>query len=201
MILSTRYPPRHGLSVAGSKGNGVVSTSGPSPIVPSGRYVLDSVHSSFGFAVEHNGVSTFWASFERADVELVDGVLSGCVEVGSLALSPVFAERLAAPDFFDAAKAPTVDFRSIDMQVGSDGAALIQGDLTIRGVTRRVSAVGKFAAGAGLHGPVVGFDLESVIDRREFGLVWQEPLPSGADSLGWGVTLQVRLQLTEAASE
>ena len=43
--------------------------------VPSGTYTLDPVHSTFGFAVKHNGISTFRGHFEQVDVKLEDGVL------------------------------------------------------------------------------------------------------------------------------
>ena len=47
---------------------------------------------------------------------------------------------------------------------------------------------GTFAQGLGLAGKeVLGFDLQASIDRRDYGLNWQAPLPNGGDALGWDV--------------
>ena len=44
---------------------------------------------------------------------------------------------------------------------------------------------------------MVGFDLEAIVDRREYGLSWQAELPKGGEVLGWDVTLQVHLELVK----
>jgi polyisoprenoid-binding protein YceI len=44
----------------------------------------------------------------------------------------------------------------------------------------------------------VAFELEAAVDRREYGLNWQAPMPSGGDVLAWDVTLQVHLELAKA---
>jgi polyisoprenoid-binding protein YceI len=43
----------------------------------------------------------------------------------------------------------------------------------------------------------IGFDLEATLDRREWGLDWQMPLPSGGDALGWNVEVSAQLELTK----
>ena len=99
---------------------------------------------------------------------------------------------------FDAAEAPTITFRSTDIRIGEGGDAEVEGELTIRGITKPVIATGSFGSGQNIAGAeVVGFDLEAAIDRREYGLNWQAPLPSGADVLAWDVTLQVHLELAK----
>ena len=52
--------------------------------VPTGTYSLDPVHSTFGFAVKHNGVSTFRGQFEQVDARLEDGVLTGIAQAESV---------------------------------------------------------------------------------------------------------------------
>jgi polyisoprenoid-binding protein YceI len=77
--------------------------------VPAGTYNLDPVHSTFGFAVTHSGVSSFRGQFDQVDARLENGALVGTAQVGSVSTPiPQLKEHLLAPDFFDAANAPTV---------------------------------------------------------------------------------------------
>jgi polyisoprenoid-binding protein YceI len=165
--------------------------------VPAGHYTLDRVHSTFGFAVKHNGISTFRGQFEEVDAELEGGVLVGTARVESIKTAiPDLKGHLLSPDFFNAGETPTVEFRSTDMRLAEDGSAEVEGELTIRGITKPVTAKGTFATGSNIGGSdVVGFDLEATIDRREYGLNWQAELPRGGEVLAWDVTLQVHLEL------
>jgi len=167
--------------------------------VPAGTYAVDPIHSSFGFAVKHNGISLFRGQFEQVDARLQDGVLTGTAQVESVKTAiPDLKGHLLAPDFFNASETPTVEFRSDEIRLADDGSVELDGELTIRGVTRPVLARGSFASGVGLSGAeVVGFDLEARIDRREFGLNWQAPLPNGRDALAWDVRLEVHLELVK----
>jgi polyisoprenoid-binding protein YceI len=169
--------------------------------VPSGAYNLDTVHSTFGFAVKHNGVSTFRGQFEQVDVKLENGVLTGTAQVDSVKTAiPDLKGHLLSPDFFNAEETPTVTFRSTDIRIAGDGSVEVDGDLTIRGVTKPVTAKGTIAAGTGLSGAeVVGLDLEAAIDRREYGLNWQAELPNGGDALAWDVVLEVHVELPKAS--
>ena len=168
--------------------------------VPAETYNLDPIHSSFGFTVTHNGVSKFHGQFEQVDAKLENGVLVGTVQVDSVKTAiPDLKQHLLAPDFFNAQETPTITFRSSDIKVAGDGTVEVDGELTIRGVTKPVTATGMFAAGTGMSGAeVAGFDLETTIDRRDYGLNWQAELPKGGEVLGWDVTLQVRLELARA---
>jgi len=168
--------------------------------IPACSYELDPVHSSFGFTVKHNGVSSFRGQFEQVDASLRDGVLTGTVQVDSVKTAiPQLKDHLLSPEFFNAAETPTITFRSTDIRLGEDGSAEVDGELSIRGVTKPVIAKGTYGRGTGLRGgEVVGFDLEAAVDRRDYGLNWQAPLPGGGDALGWQVTLQVHLELAKA---
>jgi polyisoprenoid-binding protein YceI len=168
--------------------------------VPAGTYNVDPVHSTFGFAIKHNGVSTFRGTFEQVDATLEDGVLTGTAQVESVKTAiDDLKGHLLSPDFFNASETPTIEFRSADIRTAGDGEVEVDGELTIRGVTKPVTAKGSLASGVGIAGAeVVGFDLEAAIDRREFGLGWQAELPSGGEVLGWDVVLEVHLELVKA---
>ena len=67
-------------------------------------------------------------------------------------------------------------------------------------MTKSVVATGNIAAGADPFGnDRIAFELSTTVDRREFGLNWQNALPNGNDSLAWDVTLTVDLQLVKQA--
>lgn len=170
--------------------------------VPAGTYNLDPVHSTFGFAIKHNGVSTFRGQFEQVDAKLEDGVLTGTARVESVKTAiPDLKGHLLSPDFFNAEETPTITFRSTDIRIadGRDGEVEVDGELTIRGISKPVTATGTIAQGTGISGAeVVGFDLEAKIDRREYGLTWQAELPKGGEVLGWDVVLEVHLELPQA---
>jgi len=165
--------------------------------IPSGTYAVDPVHSSFGFAVKHNGISTFRGVFEQVDAKLEHGVLVGTARVDSVKTAiPDLKAHLLSPDFFNADQTPTVEFSSREIRIAEDGTAEIEGALTIRGVSKPVTATGTFASGSNIGGSdVVGLDLEATVDRREYGLNWQAQLPKGGEVLGWYVTLQIHLEL------
>src|SRR5690242_18516030 len=119
--------------------------------VPTGAYNLDPVHSTFGFAIKHNGVSTFRGQFEKVDARLQDGVLTGTAQVESVKTAiPHLKHPLLSPDFFNAPETPTVEFRSTDIRLAGDGDVEVDGELTIRGVSKPVTATGSMAAGIGI---------------------------------------------------
>jgi polyisoprenoid-binding protein YceI len=160
---------------------------------------LDPVHSTLGFVVTHNGISKFRGQFERVDVTLEDGTLTGTAYVDSVKTAiPQLKDHLISPEFFNAAETPTIEFRSTEIRIADGGSAEIDGALTVRGVTKPVTARGSAATGANMSGAeVVGLDLEATIDRRDYGLNWQAPLPTGGEVLGWDVTLEVHLELVK----
>jgi polyisoprenoid-binding protein YceI len=169
--------------------------------LPTGTYGLDPIHSSIGFAVKYNGIASFRSSFDKYDAQLADGVLTGSADVTSITIDePNFKGHLMSEEFFNAESTPTVTFKSSDVRVAEDGTAEVAGDLTIRGVTKPVVAKGSFNAGPDAFGnDRANFELSAKIDRREFGLNWQNALPTGGDALAWDVTLTVDLQFVKQA--
>ena len=173
--------------------------------IPAGTYVADPVHSSVGFAVIHNGLSTFRGSFRSYEARLVGGEearLEGSVDVASLDVpDEQLKGHLLSPEFFDAQRYPQIRFSSTELDVDGDGAAKVRGELEVRGEKREVEASGRFAQlGADIAGSArVGLSLETTVDRRNFGLDWQAELPSGGEVLDYEVTIAVELELVKEA--
>ena len=169
--------------------------------VPTGTYGLDPIHSSIGFGVKYNKLATFRSSFDKVDAQLADGVLTGSADASSIVIDePNFKGHLMTADFFDVENAPTITFRSTEIRTAEDGSVEVDGELTIRGVTKPVTATGTYAAGGDAFGNErVAFELQTTVDRRDFGLNWQNQLPDGSDALAYDVTITADLQLVKQA--
>ena len=183
-----------------------MSTATTQPLA-TGTWSIDKVHSHVGFAVKHMVVANFRGGFDRYDGSLTTGedgrpVLRGTVEADSIAVKDEnLAGHLAAPDFFDTAKYPQISFTSTAIEVGAAGELEVEGELTIKDQTHRVTGRGSITAP---HTDIagnekIGVELEAVIDRREYGLEWNAPLPKGGFALDNDVKLQVSLELVREA--
>jgi polyisoprenoid-binding protein YceI len=169
----------------------------------SGAYAADPIHSSFGFAVKYMGVSTFRGTLEDVAAELEansDGVtLSGAAKVESISIRTPeqFRAHVLGEQFFDADAHPEIAFSSSDVTLADDGTATVNGELTIRGTTRPVTAHGMWSpAAADPTGKTRShLTLETTVNRRDYGLTWDAPLPSGGSALADEVTLTAELAL------
>lgn len=159
-----------------------------------GQWKLNPTHSSASFSIDYT-VAKFRGTFEEVDGALRDGVLTGAVKVASINVKePTLGSHLQSPDFFDAERHPEISFRSDVLAIDGDSLTL-EGQLTLRGVTKPVRATGT------VSGPTefmthtrLGFALETVIDRTEFGMAWNADLPKGGKALSDEVTLSVELE-------
>ena len=171
---------------------------------------LDSKHSEVGFAVRHMMVSKVRGRFERFDavVELdADQPANSRVEAHIDAASintgaPDRDTHLRSADFFDVEQHPTIDFRSTRVERGRGDSFKVTGDLTIRGVTRKVTLDGEVTGPAtdpwGNHR--VGFSLRGDIDREDFGLTWNQALEAGGFLVGKKVELSIDAEVLEAVA-
>jgi polyisoprenoid-binding protein YceI len=178
-----------------------MSTPTAAPTI--GTYNVDPVHSSLAFSIAYQGVSIFRGTLREVDAKLVDGRLEGTAPVESISITTpdAFRAHVLSPEFFDAGAHPDVKFVSTSLEVREDGRAHVHGDLTIRGVTRPVHATGSWTppAADAFGNARANLALEAVIDRREWGMTWNAPLPSGGDALGTDVTLTISLSLVAEA--
>lgn len=173
-----------------------------------GTYDLDPHHSTVQFAVRHQQIATFRATFD--DVEAVLNAqngriaLNGQTRVESVSITepPEFRDHVVrSADFFDADAHPHITFRSTSVELRNDGAATVSGELTIRDTTHTITAHGTYypVRQDPFGGYRAGLELRATIDRRSWGLSWQMPLPDGADALGWDVEITAELELIKKA--
>jgi polyisoprenoid-binding protein YceI len=168
-----------------------------------GIWRADRFFSSVTFKVRHLGLRDYRAGFAEIDatLDVEAGTLEAIVPVKSLDLNnPVIRERMLSDEFLDAARHPEVRWVVSEFHGDETRAIEVTGDLTIHGHTHPVAATGRIGLpGPGLLSPEnrVGIELSAVVDRRDFGLDWQEQLPTGGDTLGYDVTLEAILEFVE----
>lgn len=168
-----------------------------------GTFDADPAHSSFGFSVKHMSVSTFRGAFSDVSARLVsddDGPrLEGRAKVASISIqNPAeFRAHVLDTEFFDAENHPEIVFRSERIEFRDDHAVFVEGELTIKGITRSITATGTYAESTeDPYGDLrAAVQLRSTIDRRDFEMRWNEKLPKGGDALGCDVELTVHLEL------
>jgi polyisoprenoid-binding protein YceI len=181
-----------------------MTTAQAESTIPTGVWKSDPIHSNVGFAVRHS-VGTFRGDFGKFEAEFSNSTgeprLSGHVPVESVRVGEEnLYGHLLSPEFFDNELTPEITFESTGIAREGD-QLVVDGELTVKGVTKQVVARGEIAGPAA--GPAdserLGIDLESKVDRHDFGLDWQMELPDGGNVLGDEVTLTVHLELVKEA--
>jgi polyisoprenoid-binding protein YceI len=166
--------------------------------IPTGTWALDPVHSTIGFAVSYMA-GTFTGGFSQFDAVLADSVFKGSAKVASVQVKdPDLATHLQSPDFFDAERYPELAFESNAIERRGNRIH-IAGEITIKGRTEQVEITGDITDPIAdpYGGERFGLALAAVIRRDEFGVSWNNPLPSGEPALSNEVTLIAELQLVK----
>ncbi len=170
---------------------------------------IDNTHSQVTFSVRHMMVTTVKGQFN---------VLSGKLEIDEQHPENSWVEaevdaasidtrddrrdgHLRSPDFFDAANYPTITFKSTKVEAVGDHEYRVSGDLTIHGVTRQVTFDAEYSGQ--LKDPYgmqrAGLSAKATINRKDFGLNWNQALESGGVLVGDKVTLEIDLAAVRAA--
>ncbi len=180
----------------------VLESTGGANIVPaSGRWSVDTERSRVAFAVKHMVFTTVDGRFRDFDgtLELGTGTprASGVVRAASIDTNePVRDEHVrCSPDFFDAERYPDITFNSTRIDYLDRGRLHIAGELTMRGVTREIELDGQ------LDGPWsdgrlkrrIELRLSGVLNRRDFGLTWNQALETGGALLGSKVKIAIEV--------
>jgi polyisoprenoid-binding protein YceI len=153
----------------------------PASVRP-GTYAIEPRHTRVLFAVEHFGISTWYGDFTHVSGTLkLDPMnpTASHVEVSmpTDSLSTTNAEldgALKGAEWFNAAEFPTIVFRSTKVTLTGPGRASVEGELTLKGVTRPVVLDATFKGAAGPSAVIpaytIGFDLRGRIKRSAFGI-------------------------------
>jgi polyisoprenoid-binding protein YceI len=163
-----------------------------------GTWTADPARSTAGFAVERRPFGTLRGRFDRLAAELTvaaDGAatLTGSVHTASLVLpGGDGAARAASAEVLDTVRFPHIRFRSCALDLDGELVQL-DGRLTVKAITLSVAAAGRLVRrdddGALL------LTLETVVDRRQFGVASSRPAAGGAAAFGHETRLQADLVL------
>ncbi|MFV1363403.1 YceI family protein [Mycolicibacterium elephantis] len=169
-----------------------------------GTWTIDPVHSNVGFSVRHLMVSKVRGKFDDFSGAITvaeDGTPSVRAEVSTASVNTGNEQRdahLRSAEFFDVEKYPTATFVSTGVRPDGDNYVL-DGDLTIKGITRPVSFALEFNGvnpGMG-QGEVAGFEASVVLNRRDFGIDIDMPLETGGAVIGDKVTVTLEIEATK----
>lgn len=170
-----------------------------------GNYLLDPLHTSVGFTVRHMAVSKVRGIFkgvegtleiaERPEDSKVTVIIDpNSVETGD----PNRDNHLRTDDFFDVANHPEWRFESTAVRVTGAGEYEVDGDLTIRGVTKKVtlslSLGGVVTDPYGLHR--AGFSAKTSINRDDFGVSFGAVMETGGLVVAKKVDIEIDAEVT-----
>ncbi len=167
------------------------------------QWQIDPAHTSLDFAVRHLTISTVRGVFNKLSgtIEATDDGVLTSVEATIDAASIHTREQqrddhLRSPDFLDAARYPTLTFRSTAVTAQGKGRYLVQGDLTVRGQTRPVSFELEVTAPikdpwGNLRAAASG---EGRFNRKDWGLTWNQMLEFGGLAVGEEVRFRLEVE-------
>lgn len=170
-----------------------------------GTYTIDPTHTEISFSVRHLAISkvrghfqTFVGTVEIAE-QIEDSTASATIDVASINTNQAQRdEHLRTSDLFNVEEFPEMTFKSTGVAV--DGGDLtINGDLTLRGVTKPVTLEAEFGGATvdGYGNTKVGFEATTKINRQDFGVTWNAATEAGGLTLGDVITITIDAQLAK----
>ncbi len=167
-------------------------------------WTFDLVHSSINFTVRHMVVSKVRGRFTRWGGTLAmdendpsRAAVDVTIEAGSVDTGVEQRDaHLRSADFFDAERFPELTFRSTGVEKTGDGAYRLLGDLTMHGITRPVALDVEFAGSAKdpWGGVRAGFSARTTLDRKDFGLTYNQLLETGGVVVGEKVEIGIEVE-------
>ncbi len=169
-----------------------------------GTWAIDPVHSEVSFTVRHMMVSKVRGRFDKFEGSFVTGAdplessVTASVDLATINTGQEQRDaHIRSADFFEVEKYPTMTFTSTAVKPAEEGFVL-EGDLTLKGVTRpvafnlEVSGFGPDAYG----GTRAGFSATTVINRTDFGVNFNGPIPGvpGGVAVSENVTINLEIE-------
>ena len=170
---------------------------------------IDPAHTIAEFKVKHMMIANVKGQFSKVsgtltldESALANSRVETTIEAASIETRDGQRNaHLKSVDFFDVEKFPTLHFKSTGISIVRDGELSVEGDLTIHGVTRKVS----FA----VEGPTpptkdpwgntrVAISASTKINRKDFGLTWNAALETGGILVGNDVTINLEAEFVKA---
>lgn len=166
-----------------------------------GTYQIDTAHSKVGFEIPHLVISTVEGRFSKFDGDIVlaekfeKSTVKVNIDLNSIETSNGKRdEHLKGSDFFDVAKYPQMKFEATEVK-GTPEAFQATGNLTLHGVTKKVTLDGKYLGTVAdmMGNQKAAFSAKTKINRKDFGLTWNKAVEAGP-VVGDDVTIDLRIQ-------
>ena len=173
-------------------------------------WAIDGAHSSIGFTVRHMVVSKVRGRFTRWSGTIAMDERDPAKAQVEITIEPRSVDtgveqrdnHLRSPDFFEVERYSTMTFRSTRIEKVAGGESRVTGNLTMHGVTRPVSLDVEFAGSAkdpwgGLR---AGFSARGSLDRKDFGLTYNQLLETGGVLVGEKVDFDIEVEAVKQAA-
>jgi polyisoprenoid-binding protein YceI len=179
------------------------------PQTSTATWSIDPAHSSAEFKVKHMMISNVKGQFAKVtgsltldESDLTQSNVKASIDAASIETRDTQRDaHLKSADFLHAEKFPTLSFTSTRIRLVRDGELGVEGDLTIRGVTRKVVFT--------VDGPTpptkdpwgntrVGVSATTKINRKDYGLTWNAALETGGILVGEEVTITLDVEFIKA---
>ncbi|QMT17923.1 YceI family protein [Planococcus maritimus] len=168
------------------------------------KWTVDQAHSEIGFSVKHMMISkvkgtfgSYEAQVEADENNLENALIDFKIDVTSIDTNNEDRDNhLRSADFFDAEQYPHITFHASDIQKKDDDEYELRGELTIKDVTRPVTFEAEYGGKAtnpwGVE--VVAYHVNGKINRKDFGLTWNQALETGGVLVGEDIKLNLEIQ-------
>ena len=174
-------------------------------------YNIDPAHSLVGFNVRHFFSRTpgrfkdFSGTIQYDEKNLANSTVDVTIQAATINTENERRDAdLRSGNFFAVDSFPTLTFKSTKVVPGADNNFQIQGNLTMRGVTRPVTLdatmVGVGDVSMGGRGPrrIAGFEAKTTVNRKDYGIVWNRTLDQGGTMLGDDVAITLQIEADAA---
>ena len=162
-------------------------------------YTIDPAHTSFGFTVKHMMISNVPGEFDKFDgqiiyspADLANSKANVTIDVSSINTRIDKRDaHLKSPDFFDAAKFPTITFVSTKFTPMS-----ITGNLTMKGVTKEITIPVTISGPVKtmMGGQAIGITGSATINRQDYGINWNKVLDQGGVAVSNDVLISISIE-------
>lgn len=169
---------------------------------------IDAAHTNLSFSVKHlmvskvRGIFTdFEGTIEGNPEELSSSKIQFKVDMNSIDTNNEGRDdHLRSADFFETEKYPNMTFTSTKIEKTAGAKYDVTGDLTIKDVTKPVTFHAEFEGKAvdPWGNEVVGFTVNGEIDRKDFGLTWNQTLETGGVVVGESIKITIELEANPA---